>query len=147
MSLVVVGVDGSEHGEAALAFAAEEAALRDAGLRIVCAWQFPANMTMDMGAVSGVFESFRDEAELIAAEAVETVKQLRPAVNAHAKVVDGHPATVLLEESRGATLLVVGSRGRGGLAGILLGSVSQHVIHHAPCPVTVVPSPQEAKSS
>ena len=50
MSLVVVGVDGSEHGEAALAFAAEEAALREADLRIVCAWQFPANMTMDMGA-------------------------------------------------------------------------------------------------
>jgi nucleotide-binding universal stress UspA family protein len=147
MSLVVVGVDGSEHGDAALAFAAEEAVLRDADLRIVCAWQIPANMTMDMGMVSGVFESFRDEAELMAAQAVETANQLRPAAKAHAKVVEGHPATVLLEESQGATLLVVGSRGRGELAGILLGSVSQHVIHHSSCPVTVVPKPQEPKGS
>jgi nucleotide-binding universal stress UspA family protein len=138
MSLVVVGMDGSEHAYAALAFAAEEAALRGAALRIVCAWDFPTSMSMDMGLVPGIFEGFREEADLIAAQSLKTVAELQPGVSAEVKVLEGHPAMVLLEQSEEATLLVVGSRGRGGLAGMLLGSVSRHVIHQASCPVTVV---------
>jgi nucleotide-binding universal stress UspA family protein len=64
------------------------------------------------------------------------------------RVVQGHPAQVLLEAARGARLLVVGSRGYGTLAGVLLGSVSQHCVQHAPCAVLVVPAePQPATAS
>lgn len=139
MGTVVVGVDGSEHGELALRFAAEEAALRAAELRIVCAWQLPPSMGFDMGLAPDVFESFRDEAHIIAAEAQTQAESLRPDVVIHTQVIEGPPARVLLEEAHDATLLVVGSRGRGGLAGMLLGSVSRHVVHQARCPVTVVP--------
>lgn len=141
MDLVVVGVDGSEHGDAALVFAAEEAALRKAALRIVCAWQTPAGMTMEAGVVPGVFESFREEAGTIVREAADKVSESYPEVSVELKVVNGHPVTGLLAESRDAALLVVGSRGRGELAGMLLGSVSHHIIHQAHCPVTVVPRP------
>ncbi len=147
MSLVVVGVDGSEHGSAALAFAAEEAALRGADLRIVCSWETPAGMTMEAGMVPGIFDSFREEAETIVRDAADWVRQVNPGLSVEMKVVGSHPVTALLEEGRAADVLVVGTRGRGELAGILLGSVSQHLIHQAPCPVTVVPMPPKEKSS
>jgi len=139
MSLVVVGVDGSEHGEAAVAFGAEEAALRGADLHLVCAWQIPVGVTMEAGMAPGLFEGFREDAETIVANAAAWVEAAHPGVNVRAKVSEGHPVNVLLEECKEATLLVVGSRGRGEFAGIFLGSVSHHVIHQAPCPVTVVP--------
>lgn len=139
MRTIVVGVDGSKHGDVALAFAAEEAALREVVLRIVCAWHLPSNMTMDLGLVPGLFESFRSEAETIAADALAKVEELRPGLVCEAKVVEGHAATAILEEAHDADMVVVGSRGRGELAGMVLGSVSQHVIHHSSCSVVVVP--------
>jgi nucleotide-binding universal stress UspA family protein len=139
MGIVVVGIDGSEHGEVALQFAAEEAALRGARLRIVCAWDLPPNAPMSVGLVPGLIQSFGDEAGTIVQAAVDRVGELQPAVSCEPRVIEGHPGSVLLEEARGAILLVVGSRGRGELAGMLLGSVSHQVLHHAPCPVTVVP--------
>lgn len=145
MSVVVVGVDGSEHGDEALEFAAEEAELRGATLRVVCAWQFPSSMTMDMGLVAGVFEGFREEAELIVADAVKTVQERHPSLSCEPRVVEGHAVDVLLHEAQNAKLLVVGTRGRGGIAGLFLGSVSQHVLRQAPCPVTVVPTKKEPK--
>jgi nucleotide-binding universal stress UspA family protein len=144
MGFVVVGVDGSEHGEAALEFAAEEAALRRAELRIVCAWElpaweFPVDGAMNADVLPGLLRSIGDEADGIVQAAVARVRELRPAVSCEPRVVEGHAGSVLLDEARGAALLVVGSRGRGELAGMLLGSVSHQVLHHAPCPVTVVP--------
>jgi nucleotide-binding universal stress UspA family protein len=139
MSVIVVGVDGSEYGEAALRFAAEEAALRGARLRIVCAWQVPASVVMSVGLIPDLLQSFGEEAETIVQAAVAGVGQLQPSVSCDPRVVEGHAGSVLLDEARGAALLVVGSRGRGEFAGMLLGSVSQQVVHHAPCPVTVVP--------
>ncbi|MGI5939944.1 MAG: universal stress protein [Thermoleophilia bacterium] len=139
MRTVVVGVDGSEHGDVALAFAAEEAALRGAVLRIVCAWRLPSNMTMDLGLVPGLFESFRGESEAIVADALAKVEELRPGLVCEAKAVEGHAGTVILEEAHDADMVVVGSRGRGELAGRMLGSISQHIINHSPCPVAVVP--------
>jgi nucleotide-binding universal stress UspA family protein len=120
-------------------FAAEEAALRNAVLRVVCAWEFPTNAMADAGMVPELMRSFAEEAERIVREAVARVGELQPSVSCEPRVVEGHAGSVLLHEARGAVLLVVGSRGRGGFAGMLLGSVSHQVLHHAPCPVTVVP--------
>jgi nucleotide-binding universal stress UspA family protein len=139
MGFVVVGVDGSEHAEAALKFAAEEAALRGAQLRVVSAWELPTNASISVGMVPGLLRSFGDEAGAIAQSAVARVAELHPSVPCEARVVEGYPGSVLLAEAKGAILLVVGSRGHGELAGMLLGSVSHQVLHHAPCPVTVVP--------
>ena len=140
MDFLVVGVDGSEHGEAALRFAAEEAALRRAPLRVVCAWQIPANITMSVELAPGLMRSFGDEADTIVRTAIVRANELQPSVSCEPRVVEGHPGRVLLDEAQGAIMLVVGSQGRGELAGMLLGSVSHQVLHHAPCPVTVVPS-------
>jgi nucleotide-binding universal stress UspA family protein len=139
MGVIVVGVDGSEHGQAALEFAAEEAALRSARLRIVCAWEVPATAGMSVGLVPGLLGSFREEAQAIVQSAIDRVEELKPSVPCEPQAVEGHAGSVLLDQSRGATLLVVGSRGRADFTGLLLGSVSHQVLHHAQCPVVVVP--------
>ena len=138
MGFVVVGVDGSGHGEAALRFAAEEAALRKAELRVVCAWDIPASVSASIALTTELLRSFGDEADGIVQAAVAQAKELHPAVTVVPRAVEGHAGSVLLDEAEGAILLVVGSRGRGDFAGILLGSVSHQVLHHSPCPVTVV---------
>jgi len=141
MEKIVVGVDGSEGAEAALEFAAHEAALRAAGLRIVSAWEIPA------GAYGGGFappldaetlDAFRIRAEQVADEAHATIKKLQPSLEAETFTVQGQPAEVLLDQAADATMIVVGNRGLGGFKRLLLGSVSQQVVHHAACPVVVV---------
>ena len=144
MSFVVVGVDGSKHGEAALRFAAEEAALRNARLRIVYAWQFPAmefptDVVASADALPGLVRAMSDDADGLVQAAVALVKEIQPSVSCEARVVEGHAGSALLEQAKGAALVVVGSRGRSDLTGMLLGSVSHQVLHHASCPVTVVP--------
>ena len=121
---ILVGVDGSNYSEAALELAAEEASLRRARLLVVFAWEPP-------GGLPG-------EAELIAQWAVARVAELQPEVACEGKAIEGHPVAVLLKEAEGANMIVVGSRGRGGFTGLLLGSVSQQVVHHAQCAVVVV---------
>lgn len=140
---VVVGIDGSPGGEAALRFAFEEARLRGLPLRIVCAWEASA------GAYVGeAFAPTADvflEAEHHAEEVLRTaLGQLAPdaSVRVEALSVEGHPATVLSEQARDAELLVVGSRGRGAATSLLLGSVSQGVAHHAHCPLVIVRPPE-----
>lgn len=137
----IVGVDGSAGARAALEFAAREAALREARLRIVCAWEIPPAVyaggfapTLDQPTLDG----FRDGAETIVNEAVAAAKELQPRIECEGKAVQGQPAEVLLEEARDADLIVVSNRGHGGFASLLLGSVSHQVVQHAPCPVTVV---------
>jgi nucleotide-binding universal stress UspA family protein len=71
-------------------------------------------------------------------EAVEQVRSDHPTVTVETAVIQGPPARVLVDLSADADLLVIGSRGRGGFSGLLLGSVSQQCVHHAHCPVTVV---------
>jgi nucleotide-binding universal stress UspA family protein len=138
MNTIVVGVDGSEHGEAALAFAAEEAALRGAHLLIVCAWETPM-VVAPMGYYPAeAFEGLAENAKSIAQSAVARVAELQPVVTCEGRAIEGQPAAVLLKEAEQADMIVVGSRGRGGFANLLLGSVTQQVVHHAPCPVVVV---------
>jgi nucleotide-binding universal stress UspA family protein len=141
METIVVGVDGSECARAALEFAAREAGLREARLRIVCAWEIPP--AAYGGGFAPMFDqptldSFRDGAGTLVREAVAAAKELQPGIECEGKAVQGQPAEVLLQEARDADLIVVGNRGHGGFASLLLGSVSHQVVQHAPCPVTVV---------
>ena len=115
--------------------------MRGAQLRIVSVWHVPTTaygggfaFVVDASA----FESFRERTQGIVDEAVAAVKQAQPAVECEGKAVEGQPAASLLEEAADASLIVVRNRGLGGFASLLVGSVSQQVVHHASCPVVVV---------
>jgi nucleotide-binding universal stress UspA family protein len=141
METIVVGVDGSECARAALQFAAREAALREARLLIVCAWEIPPAVYGGGFAPAldqPTLDAFRDGVETVVHEAVATAKEMQSTIECEGKAVQGQPAEVLLQEAREADLIVVGNRGHGGFASLLLGSVSHQVVQHAPCPVTVV---------
>lgn len=86
-------------------------------------------------------DAFRIRAEQIADEARETAKRLQPSIEVEAIAAGGQPADALLDQSGDADLVVVGRRGLGGFKSLLLGSVSQQVVHHATCPVVVVQQP------
>lgn len=137
---IVVGIDGSPESGAALRFAYEEAQLRGCSLRLVCVWS--ASGVAYVGEVftptADVFLEAEHHAEEVVEAAVATLGPA-PAVSVEAIVVEGHAATALVEQGSDAELLVVGSRGRGATASLVLGSVSQGVAHHARCPVVIVP--------
>jgi nucleotide-binding universal stress UspA family protein len=138
MKKIVVGVDGSMPSQAALEFAAEEAALRGARLEVVSAWDIPQAAIVVAGANPGMIDSFREGARTIAERAATRARELHPTIVCKAKAIEGHPASVLLEEARAADLIVVGNRGSGGFARMLLGSVSDEVVHHSSRSVVVV---------
>jgi nucleotide-binding universal stress UspA family protein len=142
MSMIVVGVDHSRGAKAALRFALEEARLRQATLRVVHAWQFEyvgaTNLEGWVPAVGEELEDFRQGAVVALEETLRDVVADEDSVTIERRVDQGAPAAVLVEESRGADMLVVGSRGRGGFAQLLLGSVSQQCAQHAFCPVVIV---------
>ncbi len=133
---VAVGVDGSEHSLLALGFAVEQAALRRVPLHVVRAWQPRREQWQLTG------EQTRDAA--LAEQRAELDEPLRrwqesfPDVEVTVETAAAAPAGLLVDASRNAQLMVVGTRGRGGLRGMLLGSVSQQLIQHAHCPVAVV---------
>ena len=137
---VVVGVDGSEGSRLALQAAAEQAREHDATLTVVSAW---TELPLAGGPGYGAYR-WNGETDLGAiakqqqADALAAVLGPEPTLRVDQKVVEGHPAQQLLAAAEGADLVVVGSRGHGGFVGMLLGSVSQHVAAHAPCPVLVV---------
>jgi len=136
---IVVGVDGSEHAARALAFALQEARARQAQLEVVHAWT-PTIGGYPYGAVAAFDPAELEEAAKAELESVMAgIDATGLAVAPVAMLRCGSAASVLIEASDGAALVVVGSRGRGGFAGLLLGSVSQQVVHHARCPVAVVP--------
>jgi nucleotide-binding universal stress UspA family protein len=132
---IVVGVDGSPSSEEALAWAARYAALTGLPVDAVITWQLP--VAYGAGPVDGSID-FRAEAAEVLDKSVQNVVAGDDAARVRRIVLRGHPAEALLHAARGAELLVVGSRGHGGFAGMLLGSVSQHVVAHATCPVVVL---------
>jgi nucleotide-binding universal stress UspA family protein len=138
MNVIVVGVDHSDGAKAALRFALEEARLRQATLRAVHAWQFLGAPGITGSLPGGEFEALRSVAEVPLDATLQEVAADAEDVQVERRVVQGAPAAVLVEESRGADLLVVGSRGLGGFAQLLLGSVSQQCAQHAECPVVIV---------
>ena len=130
---IVVGVDGSEHGNAALRWALREAEVHGSELTAVFAWQMPF---LD---IPGAFD--RAEIETACKEfLVKAVAEVdpAPAVPVTRLVAQGDVSESLIEASAGADLLVLGSRGRGGFAGLRLGSVSQECVSHASCPVVII---------
>src|SRR3990170_4127785 len=139
METIVVGVDGSQAAGVALEFAVEEAALRRADLRVVSVWEMPALVPPEVLAAPDAFEGLREQANAVVAEAVSRAKELQPSIDCEGVVLNGRAGDLLVEEARGASLVVVGRRGHGTLAAVLLGSVSRQVADHASCPVVVVP--------
>ncbi len=138
---IVVGVDGSEAGGRALDFAFRQAERSGAEIVAICAWQPMAAFASSIGPVPP--EAFDDEvveaaARRTAEAALEEPKSRHPEVAVELRTVRAHPVVAMLEESTPADLIVVGSRGRGGFKGLLLGSVSQSVLHGAHGPVVVV---------
>jgi len=137
-----VGVDSSHGSKAALGWALAQARLTGAAVEAVAAWQQPVTNEYSYGAVpfASPGDTIAVTAEKVLTETVaEVVGTAGSPIDVRVKVAHGPAAQVLLEAAAGADLLVVGSRGHGAFAGMLLGSVSQHCTHHAPCPVIVVP--------
>ena len=133
---IVVGVDGSPSSMAALRWAILQAELTGCAVEAVTAWRLPSRY--GFAAVTDRATDFEGDARKVLADALNEVSSVEPDVVIRSSVVEGHPAEVLVWAARGADMLVVGSRGHGGFAGALLGSVSQYCVHHAPCPVLVI---------
>ncbi|MCK8438814.1 universal stress protein [Streptomyces sp. D2-8] len=139
---VVLGVDGSAVGEHAMDFAFAEAELRKAPLVALHAWttwNAPLPAPQDASApYANPPGALAGEEERLLSEALAGRQERYPGVVVEHRVVHGGTREALIEASRSAQLVVVGARGRGGFAGLLLGSVSQALLHHAHCPVAVV---------
>ena len=137
--IIVVGVDGSPGSRVALTWAAAEAAEHGADLVVLNVWEH--TLLPPAGSVSVSERYVPDPSQRTADDLTQVIKDelgQEPPVFVQPRVKQGSPAKVLIEESAGADLLVVGTRGHGGFAGLVLGSVSQHVAAYAKCPVTVV---------
>jgi len=136
---LVVGVDGSPGARVALDWALDEARRKGARLTILHAYLLEVAW-IDRADIDRWCDAERRAAEAALAAIVKSL-DVPAGVEIETRVVEGNPVNVLIEASRDADLLVVGSRGRGGLVGLLLGSVSQRCVERAECPVVVVPRP------
>jgi nucleotide-binding universal stress UspA family protein len=134
---VVVGVDGSADSQACLGYAFEQAVSRGCALEAVHAWSTHATARAS-GEGGEAAERMKTQGRLLLGEALAGWAQKYPDVEVRRSVVAEHPVTALLERSEGSHLLVVGSRGLGGFAGLVLGSISHGVLQEASCPVAVV---------
>jgi nucleotide-binding universal stress UspA family protein len=135
---VVLGVDGSPAGEPAIGFAYEAAALRRVPLVAVHAWSDVSMRPSMLPPLDYDWPIIEDDERRLLAQRLAGWQEKYPEVRVERLVTEGRPARSLLRAAESAQLVVVGSRGRGGLRGLLLGSTSQALLHHAPCPVTVV---------
>ncbi len=132
--LIVVGVDGSACATRAVEFAARQAANEASPLLVVSAYH-------EMPAAAGFVAEgglIHEVAETVVADAIRRAEELEPSVAVKGETVLDAPGSALVRLSEGATALVVGTRGHSEIAGIFLGSVSQYVLHHAPCNTIVV---------
>jgi len=143
MSGIVVGLDGSAHSERTLAWAVAEAAARKAPLTVLAVHEVAAGHWTGRPVLypgdQPELEKIRQAAEEMTQKAVDQTGQPGPA-SVTVRAVSGLPAEELINASRDSDLIVVGSRGGGGFAKLMLGSVSSKVLHHAHCPVVVIPA-------
>lgn len=144
MSEIIVGVDGSQSSIKAAQWAVDEAVFRSADVRLVQAFESPA-VWLGMGEALGSTVTAtisEDDLKSYATQGIDDVMAqltIPDGVTVHKTAAEGSPARVLLEQSADASMLVVGSKGHGDLGSILLGSVGMHCVHHARCPVVVIP--------
>jgi len=134
---IVVGVDGSDCSLAALDWAARQAKLTGATLEAVITWEWPTTYGAAFSFLPANYDPSAD-ARTVLDQALKALGETYRDVEVRSVVVEGHPAPALVDASRGADLLVVGSRGHGEFSGMLLGSVSQHCATNARCPVLVL---------
>ena len=140
MRKIVVGIDGSENSVRALRWAADEARNRDARLTVVHAWLVPPLAYAGMEVAPVDEELFAEAAEATARSTLQDAVVGTVPAGIEVLVVRGHAGDVLIREGAKSDMIVVGSRGRGAVAGLLLGSTSQQVSRHASVPVVVVPT-------
>jgi nucleotide-binding universal stress UspA family protein len=140
VSRLVVGVDGSPGSVQALRWAVRQARLTGGSVDAVLAWEYPTSYGGHAWVPYGFAEGteFEEVAERTLADSISQATGAGDGVDVRPKVVRGNPVQALLDSAEGADLLVVGNRGHGGFTAALLGSVAQHCVHHAGCPVVVV---------
>jgi nucleotide-binding universal stress UspA family protein len=133
---IVVGYDGSPSSTKALEWAAQQAELTGSTLDVVTAWDWPTTY----GAPLPLPDGFNPESDArkVVDEAGRLVADTHPGLGLALLTAEGHPAPVLVQASKGASLLVVGSRGHGEFVGMVLGSVSEHCATNAHCPVLIL---------
>jgi nucleotide-binding universal stress UspA family protein len=143
MSGIVVGIDGSHNASHALEWAMNEAAIRKAPLTVITVNAVPASYwtgaPVEFPGDHDRVAEIRKTAEAAVAKTAESLGADRPE-SVTVTAISGFPAQTLIDASNGADLMVVGSRGGGGFAPLVVGSVCNQVVHHAHCPVVVVPS-------
>ena len=133
---IVVGVDGSPASIEALRWACAQARLTGGYVEAITAWQYPPSYGDWPCSLS--YDEYEAQTGKDLERIVHEVLADAPAVEVRRTVGDGNAARVLLDAARGAQLLVVGNRGHNGFTEALLGSVGQHCVHHATCPVVIV---------
>jgi nucleotide-binding universal stress UspA family protein len=140
VSRIVVGVDGSPCSVRALRWAARQARLSGGFVDAVLAWEYPTSYGGHAWVPYGFADGteFGEVAERTLADSISQATGPDDGVNVRPKLVRGNPAQALLDAAQGADLLVVGSRGHDGFTAALLGSVAQHCVYHAGCPVVVI---------
>jgi len=136
--VIVVGVDGSEESKAALRWALSEARLRSAALEVINAWWAFPLLAPDAALLEQDWDVMRDHADVSVRDFVQATIGEPHDVDVHSSAPRGTAAAELIKASQGAEMLVIGSHGHGGFAGLLLGSVSQQCAHHATCPLVIV---------
>jgi nucleotide-binding universal stress UspA family protein len=141
MSGITVGIDGSDHSLIALDWAMREAAIRRTSVTVLAVDSVPGSpwTGRPVGVEPGHLDEVREAAEQLTAKATSQLGEAKP-TSVSVRALSGFPVKELIEASREADLVVVGSRGAGGFARLMLGSVSSQVVHHAHCPVVVVPA-------
>ncbi len=132
---IVVGVDGSPSSVAAVEWAAHQAELTGAVLLALMTWEWPTSYGWSLP-IPSEYDPEHDTEKCLG-QALEPIRAAHPTITIEAEVLEGHPAPILVKASEGADLLVVGSRGHGEFAGMLIGSVSEHCVTNAHCPVLV----------
>jgi nucleotide-binding universal stress UspA family protein len=134
--VIVVGIDGSKSSVATLEWAVHQAELTGSTLEVLTMWEWPLNY----GGISPLPADYdpASEAALVLRDLLQSVRDDHPDVVIHSVVREGRPAPMLVEASREADLLVVGTHGRNELSSVLLGSVSEHCAHHALCPIVII---------
>jgi nucleotide-binding universal stress UspA family protein len=140
---VLVGVDGSPSSRTALRWALAEGGRRGSTVEVLHAWEVPAIVGPAPGGYPYDTEALDQAARALLDTMVEEATAEASGVAVERRAVGGGPAAALLDAAQGATLIVVGRRGLGGFRRLLLGSVSDHLSRHAPCPVVVMPPEEE----